>query len=476
MAPTSDAPGGASPLCRPRAPLIDRYELLSELASGGMATIYAARDRGAVGFEDIVAIKTLHPHLRRDRGLVEMFLDEARLAARIQHANVIAALDSGCDAHGHPFIAMEYVAGEQLGALLRRAGEAGKRIAPQIGLRIVLDALRGLAAAHALCDERGRSLGLVHRDVSPQNILIGLDGRARITDFGVAKAEGRLHVTRTDVVKGKLSYMAPEQAAGRELDQRADLFAMGIVLWEALTRRRLFVAEDSADVFRRVLYAPIPAPSSVHRSLAPLDQLLARALARDPDSRFASAEEFAAALELAAQPFGGVASHAVVAKLVGRLASEKLEAERARMRSAAALLDDDDPDERSETRRLGRADGIGRESGAPALLSERPSVISSALREMTFPRWLGVVAALLIGALGTALIPAPAPRPQVARGMQAAPRDAKAAKTGKTGKTLSVPLRVAHEPAVARAAGTAVAAPPQAETAVPANRAALPLR
>ena len=396
------------PFSRLRAPVIDRYELLSELACGGMATIYAARERGALGFDEIVAIKTLHPHLRGERSLVEMFLDEAQLASRISHPNVIAARDSGCDANGHPFIAMDYVAGEQLGALLRRAGEAGKRIAPQIGLRIVLDALQGLRAAHALAGAHGRSLGLVHRDVSPQNILIGLDGVARLTDFGVAKAEGRLHVTRADVVKGKLAYMAPEQAAGRELDQRADLFAMGIVLWETLTRRRLFAADDSAEVFRRVLYEPIAPPSSVHRSLAPLDGLLARALARDPDQRFATADEFARALELAAEALGGLASHAVVAKLVSRLAADKVAAERERMRSAAALLDGD-PDEHSETRRLFRADGLGRTPGEPALLSERPSFMAVAMRDMTFPRWLGVLAALVNGALITALLPAPEP-------------------------------------------------------------------
>jgi eukaryotic-like serine/threonine-protein kinase len=434
-----------------------------------MATIYAARERGASGYEDIVAIKTLHPHLRRERALVEMFLDEARLAARIEHPNVIAARDSGCDAHGHPVIVMQYVAGEQLGALLRRAGEAGKRIAPQIGLRIVLDALHGLRAAHALRDEQGRPLALVHRDVSPQNILIGLDGIARLTDFGVAKAEGRLHVTRADVVKGKLAYMAPEQAAGRTLDQRADLFAMGIVLWEALTRRRLFAAEDSAEVFRRVLYEPIAPPSSVHSSLAPLDGLLARALARDPEQRFASADEFARALEEAAAALGGPASHAVVAKLIGRLASEKLEVERARMQSAAARLDDDDPDERSETRRLVRADGIGRESGEPALLSERPSLFRSALRDMTAPRWVGVGLALLLGALCTALIPAPPPKTQRAPAAQV------------VAKRLAKPpalhaTRFSAKPSAPPipATGTTVPVSPKLQTAVPATPTAAP--
>jgi serine/threonine-protein kinase len=415
--PISLAPGLAESRSQP---LIARYELLSELASGGMATIYAARTRGTAGFEQVVAIKTLHPHLRGERGLVEMFLDEARLAGRIHHPNVVAALDSGCDAHGHPFIAMEYVAGEQLGALLRSAGESGKRIAPQIVLRMVLDVLAGLSAAHALRDERGRSLELVHRDVSPQNILVGQDGCARLTDFGVARAEGRLHATRADVVKGKLAYMAPEQAAGRTLDQRADLFAMGVVLWEALTRRRLFAAEDSSEVFRRVLYDPIPRPSSVHASLAPLDPLLDRALARNPDERFASADEFARALEQTAHAIGGLAKHALVAKLVGRLAHDKLAAERARMQSAAASLERD-VDERSETRKLTRADGFGRvlpeQAQVPALLAARRKMWRTSLRELTVPRWAGVGAALLLGALCTALFPAPAARvsPKLAR-------------------------------------------------------------
>ena len=466
--PISLAPGFAEPRS---LPLIARYELLSELASGGMATIYAARVRGTVGFEQVVAIKTLHPHLRGERGLVEMFLDEARLAGGIHHPNVVAALDSGCDAHGHPFIAMEYVAGEQLGALLRGAGESGKRIAPQIVLRIVLDVLAGLSAAHALRDEQGRSLKLVHRDVSPQNILVGQDGCARLTDFGVAKAEGRLHATRADVIKGKLAYMAPEQAAGRTLDQRADLFAMGVVLWEALTRRRLFAAEDSSDVFRRVLYDPIPRPSSVHASLAPLDPLLDRALARDPDQRFASADEFARALEQTAHAIGGLAKHAVVAKLVGRLAHDKLDAERARMQSAAASLEQDS-DERSETRKLTRADGIGCDLSAqprlPALLASRRKTWRTALRELTVPRWAGVGAALLLGALCTALFPAPAApvAPKLARAAAsalAAPRPASAR---------LAPASTAQAPAAVPAASApAVPAEPSSATPDAAPRA-----
>jgi serine/threonine protein kinase len=176
---------------------------------------------------------------------------------------------------------MQYVEGDHLGTLLRHVIEEKRRIAPRVVLRIALDALAGLSAAHALRDDDGQPLGLVHRDISPHNILVGTDGLARLTDFGIAKTEGRLHATRSNVVKGKLAYMSPEQLSGKPLDQRADVFAMGIVIWEALTHRRLFAADDPAEIFRRVLRAPAPPPSSVHRALQPLDAVLAKALAKN---------------------------------------------------------------------------------------------------------------------------------------------------------------------------------------------------
>jgi len=189
------------------------------------------------------------------------------------------------------------VQGAHLGALARRAKQAGRIVPPSVSLRIVLDALAGLGAAHELTDESGASLGLVHRDVSPQNILVGADGIARLTDFGVARAESRIGATRDGVVKGKLGYMAPEQVVGEDIDHRADLFAMGVVLWEAVAGRRLFAAETTTELVARVSMASIPAISTAVPGLEPLDDVLARALARDRHARFASAKEMAAAIE-----------------------------------------------------------------------------------------------------------------------------------------------------------------------------------
>lgn len=315
--------------------LAGRYELIAELASGGMATVYLARAWNEDGFERWCAIKKLHPHLAREREYIEMFIDEARLAGRIHHPNVIETLAAGRDDDGSHFLVMQYVAGQHLGALLRSVTLARRRIPPPLVLRIMLDALAGLSAAHALRGDDGLPLGLVHRDISPHNILVGAEGLARLTDFGIAKASGRLHATRSNVVKGKLAYMSPEQLSGKAVDQRADVFAMGVVLWEALTHRRLLASDDPAEIFRRVLHDPIPAPSSVRRELQPLDAVLAKALRRDPNERYASATEIARAVERAAPAVGGLASPRAVARLVEVVAKDKLDAERLHVANAA---------------------------------------------------------------------------------------------------------------------------------------------
>lgn len=210
---------------------IDRYELVAEIASGGMATVFLARLSGVGGFQRFVAIKRLHPHLAAEREFVEMFLDEARLAAGIHHPNVVSILEVGASDRGY-YLVMEYIEGDTLARLLARAATSGQRLPREIALRVVIDMLAGLHAAHELKDEMGQPTGLVHRDVSPQNVLVGLDGICRITDFGVARAASRLSATRVGQLKGKIAYMAPEQAMGKsDIDRRADVFAGGIVLW-----------------------------------------------------------------------------------------------------------------------------------------------------------------------------------------------------------------------------------------------------
>lgn len=312
---------------------LGRYEVLTQLAAGGMAAVYVARAQGVAGFERMVALKVLHPHLAYEEEFISMFLDEARLAARIRNLHVVATHEiSDSDGDGY-FLVMDYVEGDTLSALLKQSARRAERLPLDIGCRIVLDALAGLAAAHELCDELGEPLKLVHRDVSPHNVMVGKDGIARLTDFGVAKAEKRLSSTQEGKFKGKLSYMAPEHASSGRTDQRSDLFSMGIVLWETLTGQRLFRGHNNGETLNKVLSGRIPAPSELWSDLAPFDAILARALSREPEGRFQNADEFIRALEDVAKPIG-IASRRVAGECVADLASEKLGKETTRIRDA----------------------------------------------------------------------------------------------------------------------------------------------
>jgi len=318
---------------------LGRYEVLTQLASGGMAAVYVARARGVAGFERLVAVKVLHPHLAYEEEFISMFLDEARLAARIRHPNVVPTLDiSDTEGDGF-FLVMEYIEGDHLGAMLGAAAREGERVPTAVIVRVLLDALGGLGAAHNLTDETGDPLHLVHRDVSPHNVMVGVDGIARLTDFGVAKAEKRLTTTRAGQFKGKLAYMAPEQASSGYADQRSDLFSMGIILWESLTGRRLFRGENNASTLNKILQEPIPPPSALFPDLAPFDEVCLKALSREPDDRFQSADEFAEAIERVARESGaGIATPRKVSAQVKQWLVDKLKAQRARIQESIMEL------------------------------------------------------------------------------------------------------------------------------------------
>lgn len=336
-----NAPAGVSGddrLSRPMAGRqLGRYEILTQLASGGMASVYIARAQGVAGFERLVAIKVLHPHLAYEQEFISMFLDEARLAARIRHMNVVPTLDISDSPGDGYFLVMEYIEGNHLGVLLGRAAKMGERLPRPFVFRVLIDALQGLGAAHRLADENGKPLKLVHRDVSPHNILIGTDGIARLTDFGVAKADVRMASTRAGQFKGKLSYMAPEQAASNETDQRSDLFSVGIILWESLTGRRLFKGESNGATLNKLLNEPIVKPSELRPELEPYDEIVMKGLSRNPERRFQTADEFAEALDAVAGR-SGVAKTRDVAEVVRGLDAEKLQDERQRVRDAIELL------------------------------------------------------------------------------------------------------------------------------------------
>jgi serine/threonine-protein kinase len=284
---------------------IGRYALHRAIASGGMATVYLGRLLGPVGFARTVAIKRLHPQFAADPEFVSMFLDEARLAARIAHPNVVPTLDV-VTTDGELFLVMEYVQGEPLSTLLKRTSADRTLIPVPIVVSILSDILQGLDAAHKAKSELGLPLHIVHRDVSPQNILVGADGQARLLDFGVARAAGRAQTTQQGQLKGKIRYMPPEQLRGEEIGPSADIYAAGVVLWEALAGGHLFRADHQATlvaaVIRGATYSPsqsLLAGGAVERAhlVAPLDAVVMQALALESTRRFQSARAFARAIE-----------------------------------------------------------------------------------------------------------------------------------------------------------------------------------
>jgi serine/threonine-protein kinase len=290
-----------------------------------MATVHFGRLSGPVGFSRTVAIKRLHPQYAKDPEFVTMFLDEARLCGRIRHPNVVPTLDVVAT-EGEIFIVMEYVAGEALSKLMKTAWQKNIPVPPRVAATVISSVLHGLHAAHQTKDEHGRELGIVHRDVSPQNILVGSDGTSRVLDFGVAKAAGRMQTTRDGQVKGKIAYMPPEQLSGGFVSRQSDIYAASVVLWEALTGRRLFDGETEAMVLVRAIEGKIDPPSTINpRVDATTDAIVLRGLAREPAARYATARDMALAIEQTI----GLASPYEVGEWVESVAADEI-ARRAR--------------------------------------------------------------------------------------------------------------------------------------------------
>ncbi|HVG60885.1 MAG TPA: protein kinase, partial [Hyalangium sp.] len=277
---------------------LGKYQLIRKLATGGMAEVFLAKAAGPMGFEKTLVVKRILPHLAEDPTFVEMFLGEAKLAAQLNHPNIVQIFDFG-EADGEYFLAMEYIDGPNLRVLIKRARTAGMPLPPALCARLIASACEGLAFAHDFNDPAtGESLGLIHRDISPDNILVSRQGAVKVVDFGIAKAAGQSHKTQSGVIKGKLAYMPPEQIRAKPLDRRVDVYALGVVLYELLTMHKPYDASVDASMMQAILFEEL-IPAVQHRPDLPesLQRILDRALAKDREQRHPDCLSLAAELE-----------------------------------------------------------------------------------------------------------------------------------------------------------------------------------
>jgi serine/threonine-protein kinase len=340
---------------------LGKYHLLAVLGRGGMAEVFLALSRGNMGFDKLAVIKRLREGMADDEAFRSMFLDEARLAARLNHPNVVHTYEVG-EQDGAYYIAMEYLEGQPLNRVISEGTKRGTPLDPWAAARVVSDALAGLHHAHTLTDFDGRPLGIIHRDVSPHNLFITYEGTTKVVDFGIAKAALSSSETEVGVLKGKVAYMSPEQATHGPIDARSDVFAMGIVLWELLTQRRLMIGETAASTIHRLLTSPVPPASSLARNISPsLDAIVDRALSKDVNQRF----ESALAMREAIEAYLASTGRAPRAEEIGRQVAEMFSGVREELKhqiqeQVEALVRADAPSGDSEVRASSRA-AIGRE-------------------------------------------------------------------------------------------------------------------
>jgi serine/threonine-protein kinase len=355
-----------------------------------MGTVYLSRHAGAAGFARLVVVKRVHPHLLKSREFYDMFRDEARLASQIRHPNVVP-VDDVVAGEGELFSVQPYIESITLADLLDGAAAQGERVPPAVASRVIGEMLAGLDGAHDATDLRGHALEIVHRDVSPQNVLVGRDGRSRLIDFGIAKAKRRVTHTSSGVLKGKLAYMAPEQLRRQEVDRRVDVFAAGVVLYEALVGARPFECETEGDTLLAILVAEPPPPSEVVDGLPKeIDAVVEEAIARDKGARYATAAEMAEALELAIPP----AQPREVAAWVERVAGAVLDERRARVTAALDARVD-------TTERMAGASVAPRVAAPGPRREDTASALVVPVRRAN-PRWL--VAAAIVAAIAFASV------------------------------------------------------------------------
>ncbi|HEX7604577.1 MAG TPA: serine/threonine-protein kinase [Polyangiaceae bacterium] len=452
----------------PPIPLLGRagaYELLVEVASGGMATVYLARGPGEGGI--LVAVKRPHRHLASDPVFAAMFSDEARLASAIHHRNVVKVRELGFDsAPGprgpvpEPFLVLDYVEGASLSDLRKELAAAKRAVDTRVAVRIIVDALAGLHAAHELRDENGKLLGIIHRDVSPHNVLVGSDGISRLTDFGIAKAEDNVQVTRTHEVKGKLAYLAPERVDKRRTcNVQSDVFSMAVVLWECLAGRRLFRGEEAIDTLDEVMNATIPRLRQLGADIpVALDEAIAKGLERDLAKRWKTARELGEAIEHAAGN-RWIGRPEDVGRVVEAMFGARLRVRHQQIREAVG-------DERATRlfarshlpeRPVPRAEPLTPDTAIlSAIAPEAPSgryVMGSlpALkkeRKWVLPLVVGVVSGLAVGTLGLTYLVRSEPEEDVHTARRLAPVHLSAGKAAPTSGVSTAGTTVAELPAI----------------------------
>jgi serine/threonine-protein kinase len=273
-----------------------RYKVLERIDAGGMAEVFKGTVTTIQGFEKLVAIKRILPNLTEDGRFVRMFLDEARIGLHLTHTNIVQTFDIG-NASGTYFIVMEFVDGLNLKNVLNRVLQSGRSVPTEMAVYIAMEVCKGLSHAHELATPDGEPLGIVHRDISPPNILVSREGEVKITDFGLAKAAIQVETTDPGVVKGKFGYLSPEAAQGEPVDLRSDIFALGIILWEIIAGRRLFLGRTDIETLEHVRMAEVPLLTTIKDDVpARLQEIILRALARDKNHRYRSAREFGSTL------------------------------------------------------------------------------------------------------------------------------------------------------------------------------------
>ena len=345
--PSAPAAARSEPVRIPEAPSVSasgpdrfgQYEILERIASGGMAELYRARRSGVEGFQKIVAIKKILPHLADNEGFIGMFADEAKLAAQLNHPNIVHIYDLGKIEGGGYFIAMEHVEGRDLRAILESARELGMSLPVPLAVYIASKVASALDYAHRRRDADGRDLHIVHRDVSPQNILISYEGDIKLCDFGIAKAASKVSQTESGALKGKIQYMSPEQAWGKPIDRRSDLFSLGAVLYELPTEQKLFRGDSDLTVLEKVRAAVAAPPSEVNPDVPkPLDAVVLRALAREPEDRYANASDMLRDLESILYSYTPAPGSADLAIFLHRLQAEEAAVAEAKAREAARAV------------------------------------------------------------------------------------------------------------------------------------------